>query len=60
MGQPATKGLSHDYIPKGFNFQSQTGVVFPGAIGAYSFDDNGLSFFIAVPECLFGLVLATQ
>jgi hypothetical protein len=60
MGQPATKGLSHNYIPTGCNFQSQTGVVFPGAIGAYGFDDNGFPFFITVPEFLFGLVPATK
>ena len=60
MGLPETKGLFNDYIPTDCNFQSQAGVVFPGAIGTYSFDDNGFSFFIAVPECLFGLVPATQ
>lgn len=60
MGLPETKGLSHDYIPTGCNFQSQTRVVFPGAIGAYGFDDNGLPFFITVSERLFGLVPATQ
>ncbi len=60
MGLPETKSLSHDYIPTGCNFQSQARVVFPTAIGAYSFSDNGFSFFIAVPECLFAMVLATE